>query len=253
MTVLIIEDEQQAARRLQSLVQELLPACNIANTLDSVRDAVKWLQTNPRPDLIFMDIQLGDGLSFEIFEKVAIQSPVIFTTAYDTYAIKAFKVNGLDYILKPVDKDELAVAIDKFKRVAGNADQTQQWLQQLGNAVTQLTRKNKERFVVKIGEHLKTIAVADIQYFYSQERTTFCFTVDKRHHILDYTLEQVEEMIGQENYFRINRKYLVRAEAIQDIIQYTNSRLRLILIGSDDRECIVARERVQAFRQWLDR
>ena len=254
MRILIIEDEPHAAQRLTSLIAELMPDSQILAKIDTVKKSVQWLKSNEKPDLIFMDIQLADGLSFQIFEQYPIHSPVVFTTAYDEYALKAFKVNSVDYILKPVDKAELQAALDKLKNLSGTSVSRQKdILANIGQAVEMLLKKYKTRFVVKVGEHLRTIEVQSIRYFFSQEKTTFCVTDDNRNHILDYTLEQLEEMLDPAEFYRINRKYLVRSVAIQDIISYTNSRLKLVLKGSQDNDIIVARERVQDFKSWLDR
>lgn len=253
MTVLIIEDEPLAAQRLENLVKSLEPTAVLLDKLDTVKRAVAWLEENPPPDLIFMDIQLADGISFMIFDQVQVRSPVIFTTAYDAYALKAFKVNSIDYILKPVDKDELGAALTKFRSLNRNESDTRHMLTNLSQTIQGLTKKHKTRFVIKVGEHLRTVEVGTILYFYSQDKTTFCCTTDNRSHILDYTLEQVEELLDPARFFRISRKYLVAAPAIQDIISYTNSRLRLVLKASQDNDIIVARERVQEFKDWLDR
>jgi DNA-binding LytR/AlgR family response regulator len=257
MNVLIIEDEIQAARRLENLINELLPQAIISGRMDSVKSAVKWFNNNPHPDLIFMDIQLGDGLSFEIFEMTNISAPVIFTTAYDEYALKAFKVNSIDYILKPVDKDELRRALEKFNTLKQNGTDTTTTTVDFSNSITQvmelLTKKYKERFVIKVGEHLRTIEVRDILYFFSSDKATFCATREGRSHILDFTLDQLELMVNPDEFFRINRKYLIGTAAIQDIISHTNSRLKLILKGCPDQDIIVSRERVQEFKHWLDR
>jgi DNA-binding LytR/AlgR family response regulator len=253
MNVLIIEDEPQAAQRLETLVRSLEPSVFVLAKLDTVKRSVEWLNSNPAPDLIFMDIQLADGVSFLIFEQCEVKSPIIFTTAYDAYALKAFKVNSIDYILKPVDKEELAAALQKYKSMAKGETQTKKILDNIGHAVELLTKRYKSRFVIKVGEHLRTVEVESILYFFSQEKTTFCCTSDNRTLILDFTLEQLEEMVDPSSFFRINRKYLVSAHAIQDIISYTNSRLKLVLKGSQDNDIIVARERVQEFKDWLDR
>jgi DNA-binding LytR/AlgR family response regulator len=253
MNVLIIEDEPMAAQRLENLVKSLEPAVTILNKIDTVKRAVLWLQDNAAPDLIFMDIQLADGISFMIFEQCTIKSPVIFTTAYDEYALKAFKVNSIDYILKPVDKDELAGALTKFRALTRQEPETKVLLSNIEQTIQMLTKKHKSRFVIKVGEHLKTVEVENILYFFSQDKTTFCCTTDNRNLILDYTLEQLEEMVDPARFFRINRKYLIAATAMQDIISYTNSRLKLLLKGSQDQDIIVARERVQEFKDWLDR
>lgn len=253
MTIIIIEDEPQAAMRLETLVKELVPFAQVMDKIDSVKRAVHWFRNNPTPDLALMDIQLADGISFQIFEQCAIVCPVIFTTAYDEYALRAFKVNSIDYILKPVDKGDLQAALQKLEALKSSADGTRRLIANLGEVVQRLSRKHKERFVVKVGEHLRTIEVKDILYFHSQDKATFCHTSDNRSHVLDFTLEQLEEMVDPLTYFRVNRKYFVRAEAILDIVSYTNSRLKLKLKDSTDQDVIVARERVQEFKQWLDR
>jgi DNA-binding LytR/AlgR family response regulator len=252
MRILIIEDEAQAARRLAYLIADLDRTMVVAGQADSVKRSVAWLKSNPAPDLIFMDIQLGDGLSFEIFEKVDVTSPIIFTTAYDEYALKAFKVNSIDYILKPVDKADLEAALLKLKNLAGSHQPSTSIIENIGKVVQQLTKKFKERFVIKVGEHLRTIEVSDILYLYSQEKTTFCVTQDGRNHILDFTLEQVADLVNPGEFFRINRKYLIHSRSIKDIISHSNSRLKLVLKTSLDTDIVVARERVQAFKAWLD-
>lgn len=253
MNVLIIEDEPQAAKRIETLVMELLPDARVLDKIDSVKKSVHWFKSNPTPDIALMDIQLADGTSFQIFEQCEVKCPVIFTTAYDEYALKAFKVNSIDYILKPVDKNDLQIALKKLQKLTGSSDDTRKLLASIGDVVQKLSKKHKERFVIKVGEHLRTIEVKDILYFYSQDKATFCHTHENRNHILDFTLEQLEDMIDPSVYFRVNRKYFVRAEAIQDIISYSNSRLKLVLKNSQDNDVIVARERVQDFKQWLDR
>ena len=251
--VLIIEDEPHAAQRLEKLVTALLPEVLILATIDSVKRSVRWLKENTPPDLIFMDIQLADGISFQIFDQCQVMSPVIFTTAYDAYALKAFKVNSVDYILKPVDEHELSGALKKLESLTRPRDNATEMLMSIGDAVKMLTKKYKTRFVLKIGEHLKSVEVGDIRYFYSLEKTTFAKAVDGRKHVLDFTLDQLEDVLDPVQFFRINRKYIITANAIRDMISYTNSRLKLILNGSEDTDIIVARERVQEFKAWLDR
>jgi DNA-binding LytR/AlgR family response regulator len=199
-----------------------------------------------------MDIQLADGLSFRIFEQSKIKSPVIFTTAYDEYALRAFKVNSIDYLLKPIDKDELQAALRKFKDLAKQSN-IPHVIDNINEVVKMLTKRYKTRFVVKVGEHLRTIEANDIQYFYSKDKTTFCVTQSNRHIILDFSLEQLEEMIDPNRYYRINRKYLISSDSIEDIVSYMNSRLKLVLKVRHDDDLIVARERVQHFKDWLDR
>ena len=200
-----------------------------------------------------MDIQLADGVSFEIFEQCEVKSPVIFTTAYDEYALKAFKVNSIDYILKPVDEEELKSALKKYHGLVSGGTPFTNTLESIGQAIQMLTKKYKTRFVIKVGEHLKAVEVADILFFQSVEKATYCQTREGRRSLLDFTLDELEEVLDPGQFFRINRKYIVSASAIQDIVSYTNSRLRLNLKNSADKDVIVARERVQEFREWLDR
>jgi DNA-binding LytR/AlgR family response regulator len=253
MNILIVEDEDQAAQRLEKLVHELLPEARVVARLDTVKKAVKFFLENVPPDLTLMDIQLADGISFEIFQQCEVRSPVIFTTAYDEYALRAFKVNSIDYILKPVDREEFRLALEKYRRLTVKDASAPEVLQNIQDTINMLTKKYKTRFVIKVGEHLRTIETRNVDYFYSQEKTTFCCTVDNRKMIIDFTLEQLEDMLDPALYFRINRKYLVSAAAINDIISYTNSRLRLVLKNSQDSDIIVAREKVQDFKTWLDK
>ena len=253
MNILIVEDEPEAAARLSTLLRELKPDTKVVGSLDSVKSAVKWISENPSPDLIFMDIQLADGLSFEIFEKADIKAPVIFTTAYNEYALKAFKVNSIDYILKPLDKDEVAAAFRKYENLTGQAQSREKMIDSIGTAMQMLTKRYKERFVIKVGEHLRSVEVSEILYFYSLEKTTFAQAADSRKHILDFTLDQLEGVLNPARFFRINRKYIVSVDSIRDMISHTNSRLKLLLKSSDDDDIIVARERVQEFKDWLDK
>ena len=252
MKVLIIEDEPLAAERLGNLVRELHAEIQLVATLDSVQRSVVWLSQNT-VDLIFMDIQLADGLSFEIFEKIEIKTPVIFTTAYNEYALKAFKVNSIDYILKPIDKEELTAAYKKYQTLTQRPAAPAKMLESIGYAMQMLTKKYKERFVIKVGEHLKSIEVKEILFFFSLEKTTFAQTNDGRKHILDFTLDQLEGLLDPAQYFKINRKYIVSMAGVQDMISHTNSRIKLVLKTSDDADVIVARERVQEFKEWLDK
>ena len=253
MNILIVEDEPEAAARLSTLLRELKPDTKVVGSLDSVKSAVKWISENPSPDLIFMDIQLADGLSFEIFEKADIKAPVIFTTAYNEYALKAFKVNSIDYILKPLDKDEVAAAFRKYENLTGQAQSREKMIDSIGTAMQMLTKRYKKRFVIKVGEHLRSVEVSEILYFYSLEKTTFAQAADSRKHILDFTLDQLEGVLNPARFFRINRKYIVSVDSIRDMISHTNSRLKLLLKSSDDDDIIVARERVQEFKDWLDK
>ena len=254
MKIAIIEDEPQAARRLESLLGELVQEAIVVARMDTVKKAVQYFRTGPTPDLVMMDIQLADGISFDIFNQCEVACPVIFTTAYDEYALKAFKVNSIDYILKPIDKEELKKALEKFSSMHAGARSSQaDVIGNLQEAVRMLTKRYKSRFMIKVGEHLRTVEVSNILYFFSQEKTTFCVTADNRKLILDDTLEDLEGMLDPAVFFRINRKYMVSASSITDIIHYTNSRLKLVLKNSTDADVVVAREKVQEFKAWLDR
>ncbi len=251
MHILIIEDEQPAAKRLRNLVTECRPQALVLDMLDSVERAVQWLRTQAAPDLIFMDIQLADGLSFDIFQQVAVQSPVVFTTAYDQYTLRAFKVNSVDYLLKPIDPEELADAFRKFDTVFGQkVNYNLQTIQQMMQAMTQ--PQYKERFMVRVGQQMSYITVADIHYFYSEDGLAYAKTVDNKKYLVDYTLEQLETALNPKQFFRINRKVIASIQSIQKIAPYFNSRLKLELRPKADFEVIVSRERVNDFKNWLD-
>jgi len=256
MKVLIVEDESMAAKRLVALLEKINPGIEILAKLDSVKRTVSWINDNPSPDLLFFDIQLADGLSFEILEQVEVKAPIIFTTAFDEYAVQAFKVNSIDYLLKPIDPKDLEQALEKYEsRYKTNSSQSAAGvdMMMIQQAMQMLTKQYKERFVVKIGEHIHTIPTVNTAYFFSQEKATFLQTKEKNRYIIDYTVEQVEQLVDPNKFFRINRKYLVSLEAVKDIITYSNSRLRLILIHSDETDAVVSREKVQDFKKWLDR
>ncbi len=253
MRYIIIEDEQIAANRLRKLITELRPNYEFVTSLDSVEGASISLPVL-KFDLLFMDIQLADGVSFEIFDHIPMKKPVIFTTAYDQYAIKAFKTNGIDYLLKPLDPTELEQAITKFESyvVERKQDNYAQDIQQLLSQF-QPEKKFKERFVVKVGDHLRMIAVNDIDVFYSQDKTTFVQTREGRTFIVDFPLDRLVGLVDPNRFFRISRKYIVCLDAIEDMLAFSNSRLRIKVKNFDDDQVIVARERVGEFKDWLDR
>jgi DNA-binding LytR/AlgR family response regulator len=254
MNVLIIEDEKLAANRLSGLIKNYDNTANIIGALDSIKASVAWFSSNPQPDLAFLDIQLADGLSFEIFDQVVIHCPVIFTTAFDEYALRAFKVNSIDYLLKPIDPDELSRAMDKFSHWHQDTSKPEALAQPVMDRVLQmLTKSHKSRFLVRAGEHIKTIPAEQVTFFYSMEKATFLNTIENKEYDIDYTLEELEDLLNPELFFRINRKYIVSMGAIRDIINFTNSRLKLRLVNSNDNEIIVSREKVAGFKNWLDR
>ncbi|MBC7493603.1 MAG: response regulator transcription factor [Flavobacterium sp.] len=250
MKIIIIEDEKPAARLLQRKIEKL--GFTVNQMLHSVEEAIVWFKTNQHPDLIFLDIQLSDGLSFEIFEQVDIQSAVIFTTAYDEYALRAFKLNSIDYLLKPIDDDDLEAAINKFK-----INQPKQQMQHLDfEQIKQMLinpseNKYKTRYTVKIGQHLKIITTSDIECFYSENKGTYIHTTDNRDYLIDAILEVVESDLNPKEYFRVSRKFLIPLKSIKEIQIYSNSRLKVILQTFSADEIIVSREKVQLFKNWL--
>lgn len=253
MKILIIEDELPAAKRLEKMVHRFIEDAEILAKLDSVETAVDWLQTFPKPDLIFMDIQLADGLSFDIFTQTEIQSPIIFTTAYDQYTLKAFKVNSVDYLLKPIDPEELNQALQKFKKHYFNQQVSydQNLIEQLLHSVTK--QDYKERFLVKTGQHLQHISVDNIAYFYSEDGMVYLQTQINKRYVVDYTLDHLARLLDPNSFFRINRKFITNVSSIQKIHTYFNSRLLLELQPKISDEVIVSRDRVGDFKRWLDK
>jgi DNA-binding LytR/AlgR family response regulator len=251
--VLIIEDEKPAADWLKQLILRFDPEISIVAVVDSVGEAVEWFQLNPAPDLAFLDIQLADGLSFEIFERVKVNCPVIFTTAYEEYAIKAFRVNSVDYLLKPIAYSELEAAFQKLReRLQLNQATPAVTIELLNKVQEMLRRKYKTRFVIKVGEHLKSIAIEDIHFFYSLEKGTYLCTAEGKTYLVDYSLERISEMVDEHQFFRINRKYILSNQSIADIVYYSNSRLKIRLKKADEESIVVSRDKVAAFKEWLD-
>jgi len=250
MNIIIIEDEKPAARRLNRMLQNLNIEVNAM--LHSVEESIIWFQENTHPDLIFLDIQLSDGLSFEIFENIDIKSAIIFTTAYDEYALQAFKLNSIDYLLKPIDSEDLETAVNKYKErisekqpVAIDFNDIRELLSNQQEPVY------KKRFTVKVGQHLKMITINDIECFYSENKGTYIHTSEGRDYLVDLTLEQLEEQLEPQVFFRVNRKFYIHINAIKDMISYTNSRLQIKLKSYTAQEVIVSRERVKDFKDWL--
>ena len=250
MNILIIEDEKPAARLLQRKVEKLGLQAN--TMLHSVEESIAWFQNNAHPDLIFLDIQLSDGLSFEIFEQIDIKSAVIFTTAYDEYALRAFKLNSIDYLLKPIDEEELSTAISKFKnQFQKNTISSLDFEAIKRMLVNPVEKEYKKRFSVKIGQQLKVISIEEVECFYSENKGTYIHTLDNRDYLIDSTLEVVEAEINPEDFYRVSRKFIVPLKAVKEIQVYSNSRLKIILPTYKDDEVIVARERVGVFKEWI--
>ena len=264
LRALIVEDEPLAARRLADMLARPPVPVQILGTAESVAQAVQLLEAGPAPDVLFLDIHLADGLSFELFELTSVRCPVIFTTAYDQYALQAFKVNSVDYLLKPIDEAELTAALARLSQRLPAAvltapapafdpallAQLMQQLQQAGPSVANY----KSQFVVRVGEHLKVVPVDQIAYFFSLEKATFLQTTEGRKFVVDYTMDQLETLLDPRRFFRLNRAYLAQQSAIQDIIHYTNSRLQTVLKPiAPDAQVLVSREKVNVFKSWLDR
>ena len=250
MKVLIIEDEQPASQKLIRLLRDIDPGIETAEILESVEKATNWLLSHPAPDLIFMDIQLEDGVCFEIFENCSILTPVIFTTAYDEYTLKAFKVNSVDYLLKPIDPEELKSAIEKFRMVH------QQKLSFTGIEafLNTLQPKTKERFLIRIGEHYRSIPASSINCFYIRERCNFIHVDKGKNYAVDYSLDKAEAITDPKMFFRVNRNFIINFRAIEDIIVYSSGRLKIKLSHWEENdEILVSRERVTEFKEWMDR
>ncbi|MBN8787355.1 MAG: response regulator transcription factor [Terrimonas sp.] len=252
MQVLIIEDEQLGAEKLARLLTSIDSSIEIAGNTRSVKSSVEWLLQHKHPDIILMDIELTDGQSFEIFTHVTIKSMVIFTTSYDEYALQAFKVNSVDYLLKPIKKEELKNALDKY----------QQWQERFSSSVLnveQLIQKLKQqqpkawrsRFLVKQGQKLLSVETRDIAYFYADGRLSYFITWNKQKHIVDYTLEELEPMLDPQQFCRVNRGFILNIKAIAQIHNYFNGKLKLELQPPIDKEVLVSRERAMEFKEWM--
>ncbi|MGS0524166.1 LytR/AlgR family response regulator transcription factor [Zobellia nedashkovskayae] len=251
MKTIVIEDEKPAARRLSRLLSEL--DVEVSEMLHSVEEAVEWFLNNPHPDLIFLDIQLSDGLSFEIFDAVEVKSAIIFTTAYDEYALQAFKLNSIDYLLKPIDDEELEAAVKKYQSFKPEAKSMTLNFDDIKNLlVNPLEREYKKRFTARVGQHLKIINADEVESFYSENKGTYAATADGRNYLLDTTLENLENELEPKTFFRVSRKFYININYIKDIVSYTNSRLQIKLNHFNEQEIIVSRDRVKDFKLWLE-
>lgn len=255
MNVVIIEDEARTARQLERMLKKYDPALHIMAQLPSVSEAVAWFNqqgSGQLPDLAFMDIHLEDGLAFSIFEQTRLTLPIIFTTAYEEYMIKAFKVNSIDYLLKPVDYDELAAALEKFKTI-----RQQPPLPDLNSLLALIQKPQepayKERFMVSLGTKIRSVEVTDIAYFFSEEKATFLVTKEGPSLPVDYSLDQVSGMLNPAFFFRVNRQFLVARPAIQTIHAYSAGKLKLDLLPASRHEVFVSLSRITEFKDWLGR
>ena len=252
MKILIIEDEELAVKKLQKTLFSIDETATVVGVTDSIKSSVEWLQDNVPPDLILMDIELADGQSFEVFNLVEVKSPVIFTTSYDEYALKAFKVNSVDYLLKPIQKEELQAALAKYKKLQEksksdlNIDSLVKELQQKLQP-----KEYRKRFLVKHAQKLVSIEIEDIAYFYSDGRLNFFKTHDNKKFVVDYTMDELEDMLDASKYFRISRSFYVSAPCIEKIDDYFGNRLMLQLKPAVDKEALVSREKVTDFKKWM--
>ncbi len=253
MNVVIIEDEAFAALRLKKMIRDFDPEIKILAELESVAESVKWFKSNPDPDLIFLDIHLEDDLSFAIFEQVTIASPVIFTTAFDEYAIKAFKLKSIDYLLKPIVHEELAAALKKYADYSGLQRNTTD-LQSLYSLITSKEKKYQERLTVSVGSKIKMVEVSEIAYFYVMDKGVYLRTFQGNSYSVDFTLDKLEEIFDPKVFFRINRKYVINIQSIASMIAYSRSRVKLELKPKteDDMDTIVSIDRSAAFKKWLN-
>lgn len=250
MRILIVEDEVPAQIRLKKIILEVIPQAELLESISSVESAIRWFRLNPMPDLIFMDIQLEDGNSFDIFREVKITVPIIFITAFDQYAIDAFKVNSIGYLLKPVNKDALQEAYDKlnhFKKSLSPLPDYSEKLQSLENTV----KSYKKRFAIRFGEHIKTVSTDEISYFYTENKINFLCTSDNRKYPVEFNLDQLETLLNPEQFFRINRQFIIGIHAIAEMRAYTKARVNIKLNPPCPQETIVSVERSAAFKQWL--
>ena len=250
MKAIIIEDEKLSADYLVNMLKRIDPAIEIIATFDSVKKSIEEFQKGIQADILFVDIHLADGLSFDIFTKVQIDIPVIFTTAYDDYAIKAFKLNSIDYLLKPIGIDELKQSIEKFKKL--NSFQNNFQIEELSKSYIQINKQPKNRFMVKIGDTLISIKIEEINLFVAEDGVVLLVTNLNKRYTIDYTLDQLENMVETSSFFRINRKVIIGISSIEKVGTYFNSRLKINSNQLDDDSSIVSRDRVNDFKKWMD-
>ncbi len=256
MTILIVEDEAIASDRIQQMVKENIRDAEIVGLCNSIDETVSYLRSNPMPDLLLMDIELSDGKSFDIFEEVNVTSPVIFTTAYDEYVMKAFSVHSIDYLLKPIQVDDLKKSISKFRTLNNvygklSSATAQELLQELRKTTGGDGTITREHFLVKQGHRLISISVDEIAFFYSEERITFLVTHNGKQYLLDQPLEELEQQVSSRRFFRCSRKYLVERRSIINVIIHFNGKLKLELKPSSKDDVIVSRDRAPEFKKWL--
>lgn len=251
MQVLIVEDEAPAFRRLQKILEEINPQIEIVEVLDSVDDSVQWFANHTHPDLIFMDIQLSDGLSFEIFESVQINRPVIFTTAFDEYMLRAFKVNSIDYLLKPIKKDELEASIAKFQQLKSTFSGAMPDLNQLISTIRLDDKMFKTRFLVKKGEELLSVRTEDIAYFQTRHGVVHMITNGGKSHLMDFTLDELTHQLDPNQFYRANRQFIIHFPAIRKVHKFHKGKLLIELLQPCNEQITVSAEKATDFKEWL--
>ena len=256
MNILIVEDEELAVKKLQKTLASVESEATVVGVTESIESTVSWLESNPAPDLILMDIELADGQSFEIFNRYDVRSAVVFTTSYDEYALKAFKVNSIDYLLKPIQQEELSLALNKYRQIKSLYNQPAAPEFNMESLVRELKQKLqpkefRKRFLVKHAQKLVSIEIEEIAYFFSDGRLNFFKTYDNRKFVVDYTMDELEDMLDPDQYFRISRSFYISVESVDQIHEYFGNRLILHLKPALDKEAIVSREKVSEFKKWM--
>lgn len=251
MKVFIVEDETLSAKRLQKMLKDIDPSVLVQGVADSIKSATAWFEQNIDTDLAFFDIELADGQSFEIFSNVKVNCPVIFITAYDEFALRAFKVNSIDYLLKPIDENELKNAIDKFKQLKSTITPVSSIESLIADLQKQQTPDFKERFLVKQGQKLISVEVTDVAFFYTEEKVTMLKTNKGERHLINYTLEEIEGFIDNKKFFRANRQFVLNIKNIKDVHLWFNGKLKVATTPTTETEIIISRERAADFKKWM--
>ncbi|MGE5439519.1 MAG: LytR/AlgR family response regulator transcription factor [Bacteroidota bacterium] len=252
MKVLIIEDEVLTSRRMKQLIESADESVEVVATLDSIEASVEWFSGNPHPDLIFMDIQLSDGLCFEIFNRISIDSPIIFTTAFDEYAIQAFRVNSIDYLLKPVKAEDLKRSLEKFNRLKSHALPAAKEIQEVLKKIGLNQQVYKTGFLIKTGQAFQRVSCREIAYFHSENKLTYIILFSGKKYMTDYTMDTLEGELNPSEFFRISRQFIVSISSVESVHTFFSGSLKLELRPKTADEVIVSRRRASSFREWMD-
>lgn len=254
MRILIIEDEPLAAKKLKGLVKEINPDAEILSVLESVDESLEWLKANDHPDIILSDIHLSDGICFNIYSRIEVECPIVFTTAYEKYAIQAFEVNSIDYLLKPIQKERLENALQKAQKLPEQISMSKSVLfEEFKTLLSKSNREYKNRFLCKIGNKIKSVPVENINYFYSKDKMTFIVDKSSNRYPVNNTLDELDQIVDPKHFFRVNRKYIVNFNALDEISPYFKGRLKLKLTPHIEDDIVVSTERSPIFKSWLDR